>query len=116
VCRALQVVCVAPDRESLVELKMATVGTDWELTPGATSADEAVAQVEDRHAHVVVVTGPFAPDVVAVVRERREWIRVVAVSGGAVEGASAVVGSLDEVRAAVKGLPSPGGPVGPTGS
>jgi len=72
--------------------------------------------VEDRHGPVVVVIGPFAPDVVAAVRERWEWLRVVAVAGGEVARASAVVGSLDEVRAAVKGLPSPGGPVGPTGS
>ena len=35
-CRALLVVCVAPDRDSLLELKRASVGTDWELTPGAT--------------------------------------------------------------------------------
>jgi hypothetical protein len=111
VCRALQVVCVAADRESLMELKRATVATDWELTPGATSVADAVAQIEDRSAHIAVVSGAFAPGVVTAVRERWPWMRVVAVSPEPVEGASAVVGSLDEVRNAVKGLPSPGGPV-----
>ncbi len=110
-CRALLVVCVAPDRESLVALKHATVGTDWELTPGATNAQDAVAQVEDRGAHVLVVAGGFAADVVAAVRERWPWLRVVAVTDGPVEGATVVVASLHDVRAAVKGLPSPGGPV-----
>jgi hypothetical protein len=116
VCRALQVVCVAPDRESLIELKRATVGTDWELTPGATSAADAVAQVEDRKAHVLVVSGPLAAEVIAAVRERWQWMRVIAVADGGVDGASTVVASLGEVRAAVKGLLSPGGPVGPVGS
>ena len=110
-CRALLVVCVAPDRESLVALKQAAVGTDWELTPGATSVQDAVAQVEDRGAHVLVVSGPAGPEVVAAVRERWPWMRVLAVSDRPVEGANAVVASLDDVRAAVKGLPSPGGPV-----
>jgi hypothetical protein len=116
VCRALLVVCVAPDRESLMELKRATVGTDWELTPGATTAVDAVAQIEDRNAHVLVVSGPLAAEVVAAVRERSQWVRVIAVAEADVEGASTVVASLDEVRGAVKGLPSPGGPVGPVRS
>jgi hypothetical protein len=111
VCRALLVVCVAPDRESLMELKRAAVGTDWELTPGATSAADAVAQVEDRGAHVLVVSGSAAPSVVAAVRERWPWMRIVAVADAPVEGASSVVASLEDVRAAVKGMPSPGGPV-----
>jgi len=110
-CRALLIVCVALDRDSLVELKRATVGTDWELTPGATSVPDAVAQIEDRSAHVLVVAGALASDVVAAVRERWAWLRVVAVSDEPVEGASVVVESLDDVRDAVKGLPSPGGPV-----
>jgi hypothetical protein len=107
----LLVACVAPDRESLVALKQAAVGTDWELTPGATSVQDAVAQVEDRGAHVLVVTGGFAPDVVAAARERWPWMRVVAVSDVPVDGATVVVSSLDDVRSAVKGLPPPGGPV-----
>jgi hypothetical protein len=111
VCRALLVVCVASDRESLVALMQAAVGTDWELTPGAVSVAEAVAQIEDRGAHALVAAGSVTPDVVAAVRERWPWMRIVAVSGEPVEGATVVVASLEEVRPAVKGLPSPGGPV-----
>jgi hypothetical protein len=111
VCRALLVVCVAPDRESLVELKRASVATEWELTPGATTVEDAVAQVEDRGAHVLVAAGAVVPEVVAAARGRWPWLRIVAVSNDPVEGASAVVATLDGVRAAVKGLPPPGGPV-----
>jgi len=110
-CRALQVVCLAPDRDSLMELKRAAVGTEWELTPGATTADDAIAQAEDRGAHVLVAAGTAVAEAVARVRGRWPWMRVVVVADGPVEGATAVVGSLDEVRAAVKGLPQPGGPV-----
>ena len=110
-CRALLVVCVAPDRESLVELKRSTVGTDWELTPGATSAADAVAQIEDRGAHVLVAAGSLAADAVVAVSLKKKRMHVVAVSDEPVEGADAVVATLDEVRGAVKGLPSPGGPV-----
>jgi len=111
VCRALLVVCVAPDRASLGALKRATVATEWELTPGATSAEDAIAQIGDRSAHVAVVTGEFAAEVVAQIRERWPWMRVVAVDAEPVEGATEVVASLDQVRAAVKGLRPRGGPV-----
>jgi len=110
VCRALVVVCVAPEAESLRALKLATVGSDWELAPGATSVDQAVAQIEERRAHVLVAQAP-AEDVVRVARERWPGLRIVVVGGGAPEGASSLVGSLEGVRDAVRGLPSPGGPV-----
>jgi hypothetical protein len=38
-------------------------------------------------------------------------MRIVVVADGPVEGATAVVATLGEVREAVKGLPAPGGPV-----
>lgn len=110
-CRALVVVCFAPDRESLAELKRAAVGPDWELTPGATTPEEAVAQIGERSGHVLVVTGA-AHEVVSRVREGWPWMRIVAVAGGPVVGATVVVGSLGEVRDAVRGLPRPAGPVG----
>ena len=109
-CRALLVCCLASDRESLQALKRATVGTEWELTPGALSADDAIAQIEDRGAHVLVVSGAV-DGALERVRERWPWMRVVVVADEPVDGASAVVGSLDEVRGAVKGLPPTGGPV-----
>jgi hypothetical protein len=59
------------------------------------------------------VAGGFAAEVIAAVRERWQWMRLIAVADREVEGANAVVASLDDVRDAVKGLPSPGGPVGP---
>jgi hypothetical protein len=105
------VVCMAPDRASLVELKRAAVGPDWELAPGATTPEEAVAQIEERRGHVLVVSGP-AGEVVRQARERWPWMRIVAVGDGPLEGATLVVSSLDEVRDAVKGLPRPAGPVG----
>ncbi len=109
-CRALIVACMAPDRESLAALKRAAVGTEWELTPGAVAAEEALAQIEQRGAHVLVVSGP-AGDVAAAVRARWPWMRIVAVGESPVPEATVTVGSLEEVRDAVRGLPSPGGPV-----
>ena len=42
-------------------------------------------------------------------RAARERARVVSI--GPTDGADEVVGSLEEIRAAVRGLPRPGGPV-----
>jgi predicted oxidoreductase len=110
-CRALVVVCAAPDRESLMALKRAAVGSEWELSPGATTDDEAIAEIEERLAHVLVVSGGVG-DVVSRARERWPGLRIVVVAPppGPTD-ATVVVGSLDEVRGAVMGLPSPGGPV-----
>ena len=108
-CRALIVVCVAPDRESLAALKRAAVGTEWELAPGAVTPGDAVAQVEERRAHVLVVSGPAA-EVAGAARARWPYLRILVV-GEQVPEASAVVGSLEEVRGAVRATPPPGGPV-----
>ena len=107
-CRALQVVCVAADAESLQALKRAAVSQDWELTPGATDAEEALAQIEDRRAHVLVVWGEF-PGLVERAHELRPGLRIVAVGDGA--DADATVTSTEDVRGAVLGIPPPGGPV-----
>jgi hypothetical protein len=109
VCRALQVVCVASDAASLQALKRATVSQDWELTPGATDADEALAQIEDRKAHVLVVWGRF-DGLVDSARERRPGVRIIAV-GDDPEGVDVTVPSMEDVRGAVLGVPPPGGPV-----
>ena len=110
-CRALKVVCVAAGAPSLEALKRATAGPDWELTPGATSAEEALAQIDGQRAHVLVTWGSFA-ELVRTARERYPGMRIVWVGRGEeVPEANASIRGLKGVREAVKGLPPPGGPV-----
>ena len=45
-CRAVKVLCVAPDEQSLVALRKATVASEWELTTGATNETDALALVD----------------------------------------------------------------------
>ena len=103
-CRALKVLCVAPDAAALDELRRATVSAEWELTPGATSAEEALARLHEDRPHVLVVIGAF-PGLVERALEAYPFLRVIAdrETPGAV-----VMGSIHEIRAAVKGS---GGPV-----
>jgi hypothetical protein len=107
-CRALKVLCVAPDGDGLRALKLAAVSAEWELAPGATSEEAALTQVESERPHVLVVFGDF-DGLVARVRESLPFIRIVADRN--VPGATAVAGSYDDVRNLVNGLPRPGGPV-----
>lgn len=107
-CRALKVLCVAPDGDALAALKRAAVSAGWELTPGATTEDAALAQLEFERPHVLVVFGDFA-GFVGKAREAFPFMRIVADRD--VPGATAVAASMEEVRDAVKGLPRPGGPV-----
>ena len=105
-CRALKVLCVATDDESLGALKRATVSADWELARGATGVAEAIAQLGDERPHVLVAFGPFE-ELIASARERSPSIRVVT----DLPGADVAVASLGEVRDAVLGRSRPGGPV-----
>lgn len=107
-CRALKVLCVAPDPEALAALKRAAVSADWELTPGAVSVQEALTQLDTERPHVVVVVGGFE-GLVASVREAQPFVRIV--TDRDLPGATVVAASLEEVRGAVKALPRPGGPV-----
>ncbi len=107
-CRALKVLCVAPDGDALASLKRAAVTAEWELSPGATTEEEALAQLESERPHVLVVFGDFA-GFVGKAREVYPFIRIVADRD--VPGATVVAASMEEVRDAVKGLPRPGGPV-----
>ena len=59
-CRALKVLCVAPDDGSLTALKSATVSAEWELAPGATDLRGALDQIDAERPHVLVAFGPFA--------------------------------------------------------
>jgi len=104
VCRALKVLCVAPDAAALGELKRATVSAEWELATGATSGEDALAQLHEERPHVLVVFGAF-PGLIERAREAYPYLRVI--SDREAPGAT-VVGSADEVRDAVKG---PAGPV-----
>jgi hypothetical protein len=104
VCRALKVLCVAPDAAALEALRRASVSAEWELAPGATSEEEAMARLHEQRPHVLVVFGAF-PGLVDRALEAYPFLRVIA--DREMPGAVAV-GSVDEVRAAVKGS---GGPV-----
>ena len=97
-CTALVVLCVARDVESLGALKRAAVGAAWELAAGATTTEDALRQIEEASARVVVVLGGFA-DLVAVARERWPGLRIVSVGPNPL--ATVEVRSLEEVRPAI---------------
>lgn len=107
-CRALKVLCVAPDRESLVALKNAAVSAEWELAPGATTEADAVGQMDAERPHILVAFGPYE-GLVELARERFPGMRIVADRDS--PGATVVATSLEEVRGLIKGIPRPGGPV-----
>ena len=107
-CRALEVLCVAETPEALAALKRAAVSSDWELAPGATTGEDALAQLRDERPHVVVAFGDLG-GFVAAAREAFPSLRIV--TDRDLPGATVVATSLEEVRAAVRGLPRPGGPV-----
>jgi len=104
-CRALTVLCVAPDREALVALKRAAVSADWELARGATGDADAMRQLHEERPHVLVVAGAFE-DLVRRALDAYPGLRVIADRD--IPGANVVVSSLDEVRPAVLGRPRPG--------
>jgi hypothetical protein len=107
-CRALKVLCVASDRESLIELKRAAVSAEWELAPGATNEADAIGQIDAERPHILVAFGPYER-LVALVSERFPGMRVIADRD--TPGATDVATSLGEVRGLVMGSPRPGGPV-----
>jgi len=104
VCRALKVLCVAPDAPALDALRRATVSAEWELVPGATTQEEVLARLHEERPHVLVVFGAF-PGLVERALEAFPFLRVIADRD--TPGATAVV-SMEDVRGAVKGS---GGPV-----
>lgn len=107
-CRALKVLCVASDRESLMQLKNAAVSAEWELAPGATNEADAIGQIDTERPHILVAFGPYER-LVALVSERFPGMRVIADRD--TTGAAEVATSLAEVRGLLKGSPRPGGPV-----
>jgi len=109
-CRALKVLCAAPGRDRLGQLKRATVSTNWELVGGAASIEEVREQIDSWRPDVVVFDAALGPEAVETARAALDRVRIVTV-GSAIVGADDVAASLDEVRAAVLGLPRPGGPI-----
>ena len=109
-CRALKVLCAASGRDRMVELKKATVSTNWELVGGASSLAELVEQVKSWRPDVVVIDELLGAEAIQAVRSARERVRIVTV-GAPVEDADENASSLEEIRAAVLGLPKPGGPI-----
>ena len=109
VCRAVTVLCVAPDAERLQELKRATVAAEWELAPGATDLREALDQVDALRPHVMVVFGEF-DELVSLVTERFPAMTIVA--DRQMPGVTEVVEDVADVRAALRMQRRPGGPVG----
>ncbi len=107
-CRALKVLCVASDRQALTDLKRAAVSAEWELAPGATTEDDALAQLDAEQPHVLVVFGEFET-LVSRAQEGRPYLRIVC--DRELPGATVVVGRSGEIRDAVRALPRPGGPV-----
>jgi hypothetical protein len=108
VCRALTLLCVAPDTRALATLKSAAISAEWELAPGATDERDALDQIDVYRPQMLVVFGPFE-QLLELVRERFPGVRIIADRDA--PGASEVATSLEEVRGLVKGLPRPGGPV-----
>jgi hypothetical protein len=109
VCRAVRVLCVAPDAERLHALKRAVVAAEWELSPGATDLREALDQVDAERPHALVVVGPFE-ELVAIVAQRFPGMEIV--TDHAMPGATEVVPEGEDVRAALRVQRRPGGPVG----
>jgi hypothetical protein len=108
VCRALKVLCVAPDLASLSELKRDAVSADWELTPGATTEGEGLARLESEHPHVLVAFGGFE-GLVRAARERQPFLRIV--TDRPVDVETVVVAAGTDLRAVIRGLPRPSGPI-----
>jgi hypothetical protein len=108
-CRVVTVLCVAPDRERLGELRRAAVTAEWELCPGATELREALDQVDVCRPHIMVVAGPFE-ELVAMVADRFPGMQIV--TDHEMPGATAVVQDVSDIRAALRSQRRPGGPVG----
>ena len=108
-CRALTVLCAAPGRRALDQLKRAAVSASWELVGGASSTDELLRQLVELGADVVVVDASLVGVDVAEIRRARPGVRVLSVGG--LVGVDGEVTDLKAVRDAILGVPPVGGPV-----
>jgi ABC-type hemin transport system substrate-binding protein len=108
-CRALRVLCAAADEERLVAVKRAAVSPNWELVGGAGSARDLAVQIREWRPDVVVLDASLGPQAVAAVRNAGGRIRLVSI--GSMTGTDGMTASLENLRDAILGLPTPGGPV-----
>jgi hypothetical protein len=108
VCRAVKVLCVAEDEESLSALRRATTAAEWELTSGATTETDALGVIHAERPHALVAFGGFER-LVSLVRDRFPAMRIV--TDRDAPGANAVAPSRDEVREVLRSLARPGGPI-----
>jgi DNA-binding NarL/FixJ family response regulator len=104
-CRALKVLCAAPGQGRLAEVKRAVVSAHWELVGGARTTEDLVQQLDEWEPDVVVVDLGLGREAADRVRESRPGARVVTV------GAGGDAETDEDVKAAILGLPRPGGPV-----
>ena len=107
-CRAVSVICVAPDREQLLALKHAVVAAEWELTAGATDLRSALDQIDAERPHAMVVVGPFE-ELVAIVAGGFPGMRII--TDHEMPGAT-LVAEMSDAREALRMQRRPGGPVG----
>jgi hypothetical protein len=108
VCRAVKVLCVAPDEDALRALRLATTAAEWELTPGATDESGALGVIDAERPHAIVVFGDYER-LVSLVRERFPAMRIV--TDRDAPGTSGVAPSREEVRELLRSLARPGGPI-----
>jgi DNA-binding NarL/FixJ family response regulator len=108
-CRALKVLCAAPDPDRLLELKRAAASVHWELVRGALDMEELVKQIDQLRPDVVVIDAALGADAALRVRDRMPNARILSV-GGSLDGETAAA-DPGTVREAILGLPPPAGPV-----
>jgi hypothetical protein len=107
-CRAVKVLCVAPEDEVLEALRRATTAAEWELTPGATDETDALGVIDAERPHAMVAFGSYG-ELVSLVRERFPAMRIV--TDRDTPGTNAVASSRDDVRDLLRALARPGGPI-----
>jgi hypothetical protein len=104
----VKLLCVADSRDRLDEVKRAVVSAEWELCPGATTVEEAAAQLDAERPHVLIALGSFA-DLVRTARDRFPALRIV--TDRELPESDAVVASLGQLRDVIRSAPPIGGPV-----
>jgi DNA-binding NarL/FixJ family response regulator len=104
-CRALTVLCAAPSRARLDQLRKAAVAAEWELVGGASSLAELAAQLRELRPNVVVLDASLGPQ--AATRARKAAPRARIVSVGELPGVDAVASTLGSIREAIVGAGRP---------